>query len=741
MNTTDMFFISIDNSTQDSEGGYEDTSDENESDNQSGRESESSDECVNNRILYSPGGSSKLWKPTVAKEIMPDEHVTFESLTHAINVYRKYAEHAGFDVRLNTTTRFRHDKSIKIKYVVCNRAGKIPDRSLDTMDTNNGGRKHRNSNFIVTDCKALIKFERVGVGRSGFQIREFQELHNHPLYTTEEHKEFIIRATTANVGATKAHKLRAALKGGYECVGPEESDFKNFRKKLGNIIGNKDAQLVVNKMNERKTHYPDYSFEYKCVDSVLNAMFWADETYKVFYKEFGDVISFDATFRTNKYGMVFVPFTTIDNHKRSVTVGAGLLSNEKIESYCWLLEAFLKAHGKAPTLVLTDQDPSILQAVEAVFPNAQHRLCLWHITKKLQVNVCCMGNSLTYGQRGCFEEHRFQKTLQQTSVEYIYLDTLDFETVWKSLMQDHNLQDKRWFKDMYHKRTSWIPAYFKDMPMHGLMKTTSRFESVNSFFNKYSHHGNFLLYFMVNYDTTIGKQCNTQRPKVYTNTIFAEIRKEIYKGAWNCSIDSVENINGWQVVMITHLDKRRHVKTKCKVELKLPEKEVKCTCDLFKRMGILCRHVFAVLKNHHIEEIPEQYILRRWRRDIISSHLLVSKNGLVGMEDETFKLLTKEYSNMEYSLERLKNDKEKLEDFVKTTRTMRSVMEHDPVNNVALDESDEVVFRLFGVSIPEDIDINVPPVIHNKGSGTKKRMVSASERATTSSKSGSRRCT
>ena len=74
---------------------------------------------------------------------------------------------------------------------------------------------------------------------------------------------------------------------------------------------------------------------------------------------------------------------------------------------------------------------------------------------------------------------------------------------------------------------------------------------------------------------------------------------------------------------------------------------------IFKRMGILCRHMFAVLKNNHTEEIPEQYILRRRRRDIISSHLLVSKNGLAEMEDETFKLLTEAYSNMEYCLERL----------------------------------------------------------------------------------------
>ncbi|XP_023737252.1 protein FAR1-RELATED SEQUENCE 5-like [Lactuca sativa] len=292
------------------------------------------------------------------------------------------------------------------------------------------------------------------------------------------------------------------------------------------------------------------------------------------------------------------------------------------------------------------------------------------------------------------------------------MDPIDFETAWKSLMKDHNLQDKQWFKDMYRRRTSWILAYFKDMPMHRLMKTTTRTESANSFFNKYSHHGNFLLYFM-----------------------------EIYKGAWNCSIDSVENINGWQVVMITHLDKRRQVKTKCKVELKLPEKEVKCTCELFKRMGILCRHAFAVLKNNHIEEIPKQYILWRWRRDIISSHLLVSKNGLAEMEDETFKFLTEAYSNMEYCLERLQNDKEKLEDFVKTTRTMRRVFEQDPVNTIALDESDEAVCRLFGVSIPEHVDVNVPQVIHNKGSGTKKWMVSAAESTAASSKSGSQKWT
>nr|GFB80630.1 protein FAR1-related sequence 5-like [Tanacetum cinerariifolium] len=56
--------------------------------------------------------------------------------------------------------------------------------------------------------------------------------------------------------------------------------------------------------------------------------FWADETMKCNYVAFGDVVSFDATFHTNKYGYKFVPFIGIDHNQRCVTFGAALLSDE-----------------------------------------------------------------------------------------------------------------------------------------------------------------------------------------------------------------------------------------------------------------------------------------------------------------------------------------------------------------------------------------------------------------------------
>ena len=53
-------------------------------------------------------------------------------------------------------------------------------------------------------------------------------------------------------------------------------------------------------MNDRRDHYPNYSFEFLHDGDMLADMFWADEREKAFYVEFGEVISFDATFRTNK---------------------------------------------------------------------------------------------------------------------------------------------------------------------------------------------------------------------------------------------------------------------------------------------------------------------------------------------------------------------------------------------------------------------------------------------------------
>ena len=85
--------------------------------------------------------------------------------------------------------------------------------------------------------------------------------------------------------------------------------------------------------------------------------------------------------------MIFVPFTGIDHHQKCVTFGAALMADETFESYSWILTAFKQAHGKVPMLAVTDQDPALRKAIEYVFPESHHRLCMWHITQKLPAKV------------------------------------------------------------------------------------------------------------------------------------------------------------------------------------------------------------------------------------------------------------------------------------------------------------------------------------------------------------------
>lgn len=41
--------------------------------------------------------------------------------------------------------------------------------------------------------------------------------------------------------------------------------------------------------------------------------------------------------------MVFAPFNGVNHHKQSVTFGAVLLSNERVEAFVWLFKKFLDA--------------------------------------------------------------------------------------------------------------------------------------------------------------------------------------------------------------------------------------------------------------------------------------------------------------------------------------------------------------------------------------------------------------
>lgn len=123
-------------------------------------------------------------------------------------------------------------------------------------------------------------------------------------------------------------------------------------------------------------------------DNRLRNVFWADARSRAAYEEFGDVITFDTTYLTNRYDMPFAPFVGVNHHGQSTLLGCGLISKEDTDTFVWLFKSWLASISYcAPSAIITDQDRAMRNAIQIVFPEARHRWCLWHILKKLPEKV------------------------------------------------------------------------------------------------------------------------------------------------------------------------------------------------------------------------------------------------------------------------------------------------------------------------------------------------------------------
>ncbi|XP_076890398.1 protein FAR1-RELATED SEQUENCE 5-like [Bidens hawaiensis] len=369
-----------------------------------------------------------------------------------------------------------------------------------------------------------------------------------------------------------------------------------------------------------------------------------------------------------RHDMIFVPFTGIDCHKKCVTFGAGLIHSETIDSYQWLLHTFLSAHGKQPRLVLTDQDPAMKQAISSVLNESTHRLCMWHITNKIPVKL-----------KGEIQVNEEIRCRVNKLVWNVFIKPETFESRWHDLINEFNLSENKWLKDMFAIRESWVPAYFRDIPMCCLMKTTSRSESCNSQFKVYSSPGNNLVQFMNCFEMALNAQRHVQRELqndtttktppletrlpierhasyVYTITIFKEVQKEIAKGLYHCARTHVDSADGLNIHLINHKDKR---------------------------------------------------------------------NGFVG----EFKCADRARGNIEL-LQSLVDQMHQIKD---------KIWETIPIEP-SYNSNSAIIQYLIGYKLPEQITIKPPTGIKNKGSGSRKRKIGLGEKAKKKSKKPKRFC-
>ncbi|KAF3784436.1 FAR1-RELATED SEQUENCE 6 protein [Nymphaea thermarum] len=116
--------------------------------------------------------------------------------------------------------------------------------------------------------------------------------------------------------------------------------------------------------------------------------------------------------------------------------------------------------------------------------------------------------------------------------------------------------------------------------------------------------------------------------------VFMQFQEEIY-GTFNCY--NIEHTRtGAQLAIYTLkeriFDKHGNMTGVKDYEVLSNEAEIEfqCICRLFQYKGILCRHVLYVLNHLGVNEIPNRYIITRWRKDFKRIHALHTRsNGVM----------------------------------------------------------------------------------------------------------------
>ena len=205
----------------------------------------------------------------------------------------------------------------------------------------------------------------------------------------------------------------------------------------------------------------------------------------------------------------------------------------------------------------------------------------------------------------------------------------------------------------------WVPAFMNGMFWAG-MKSTQRSESINRFFDGFVDKHTRLFEFAPFYIKAVESRANDEqqadaadqravRPlatqfsverafrKVYTDAKFLEVQEQCNRVLYLTSLETtmvsaeVAHHKLEDRVWVLCKETRKEFSTKYRrnyiVQINLETKLAECECKLFESDGILCRHIIKVYDMHDIQNVPDVYILRRWRKDV-SREALAREGGV-----------------------------------------------------------------------------------------------------------------
>ncbi|KAK6926278.1 MULE transposase domain [Dillenia turbinata] len=548
----------------------------------------------------------------------------FESDEHAYKFYNKYAGLVGFSVRKDWVNRSKvHGKVVSRKFT-CSKEGY---RRKDKRDAN--VKRHRKE--TRTGCMAHMIITRQPNGK--YRVTHFEPNHNHdnldPSHLNVVPSEKSLNAPQAlEENSTTDSANRVALT--FELTSRRLGDQEGLGPDCGSHLCSERTRRMKEGEAARILHYfqrlhfknPSffYAIQLDSEDRISN-IFWADDKMVIDYDHFGDVICLDTTYRISEGYNPFIQFIGLNHHRQVVFFGAALLYDETAESFKWLFQTFVAAmSGKRPKTVLTDQDATLVEAINSVLPETNHHLCVWQMYQTALKH-------LDHVAKGCVS---FAQDFRNCI--FGHGDEEDFLRAWEIMIEKYSLQQNDWLRWMFKERDNWAVVYGRNT-FFVEPKSAHLGESISVYLGKCLGTDLDVLQFFKHFEAVVNEQrhkelqasyeMTNKLPRLMGNVVLLKHAIELYtprafemfQHEYERSLNIVLNLcneNGPLFEYKANIfgQAREHT-----VTFNSLDDTVICNCLKFEHAGLLCSHAIKVLDHRNIKVVPSKYFLNRWTKD------------------------------------------------------------------------------------------------------------------------------
>ncbi|XP_050369190.1 protein FAR1-RELATED SEQUENCE 5-like [Argentina anserina] len=140
-------------------------------------------------------------------------------------------------------------------------------------------------------------------------------------------------------------------------------------------------------------------------------------------------------------------------------------------------------------------------AIEKVFPESRHWLCLWHISKNATQNISWLLQKSDFGE--LFRKFLFGRVTED-----------EFESTWNEIIMKFIPSGNTWLETLYELREKWCALFSKDTFSAGIL-STQRSESTNNVFTHMSTKTMALTEFVHHYDVQAEKMRSSELEETF----------------------------------------------------------------------------------------------------------------------------------------------------------------------------------------------------------------------------------